>query len=79
VRFDPNGNGGTRLDIQLCYVPVAGALGHAVAKVFGADPKSEMDADLMCMKTLIETGRRPHDAARPLPGRGDSMRAVAVQ
>jgi hypothetical protein len=38
-----------------------------------------MDADLMCMKTLIETGRRPHDAARPLPGRGDSMRAVAVR
>jgi uncharacterized membrane protein len=79
VRFDPNGNGGTRLDIQLCYVPVAGALGHAVAKVFGADPKNEMDADLMRMKSMIETGHRPHDAARPLPGRGDSMRAVAVQ
>jgi len=65
VRFCENGNGGTRVDIQLCYVPPAGAIGHAVARVFGADPKSEMDADLMRMKTLIETGHRPHDAARP--------------
>ncbi|MGQ0547505.1 MAG: hypothetical protein ACT4P3_19600 [Betaproteobacteria bacterium] len=46
------------------YVPPAGALGHAVAALFGADPKSEMDADLMRMKTMLETGRPPHDAAR---------------
>lgn len=65
VRFDANGNGGTRLDIQLCYVPPAGAIGHAIAKVFGADPKSEMDADLMRVKTMIETGPTPHDAAQP--------------
>jgi len=65
VRFATNGNGGTRVDIQLCYIPLAGAIGHAVAKAFGADPKSEMDADLMRMKTMIETGHRPHDAARP--------------
>ena len=64
VRFGANGNGGTRVDIQLWYVPLAGAVGHAVAKVFGTDPKSEMDADLMRMKTMIETGHRPHDAAR---------------
>lgn len=68
VRFDPNGHGGTRVDIQLWYVPLAGAVGHAVARVFGTDPKSEMDADLMRMKTMIETGHRPHDAARPPAG-----------
>jgi hypothetical protein len=38
-----------------------------VATLFGADPKAEMDADLLRMKTMIETGRRPHDAARPAP------------
>jgi hypothetical protein len=32
--------------------------------LFGADPKSEMDADLMRMKSFIETGRVPHDAAK---------------
>jgi hypothetical protein len=26
-----------------------------------------MDADLLRMKSMIETGRAPHDAARPLP------------
>ncbi len=67
VRFEPNGAGGTRVTVRLRYVPPGGAFGHAVATVFGADPKSEMDADLMRMKSMIETGRAPHDAARPLP------------
>jgi len=66
VRFEPSG-AGTRVTVQLRYVPPGGAFGHAVASLFGADPKSEMDADLMRMKSMIETGRAPHDAARPLP------------
>ena len=65
VRFEPTGNGGTRINVCMCYQPPAGALGHALASLFGADPKSEMDADLMRMKSMIETGRRPHDAAQP--------------
>jgi uncharacterized membrane protein len=65
VRFASNGDNGTRLSIELCYLPPAGAFGHAVASIFGADPKSEMDADLMRMKSMIETGHAPHDAARP--------------
>jgi hypothetical protein len=35
--------------------------------MFGADPKSEMDADLLRMKSMIETGHPPHDAAKPVP------------
>ncbi len=66
VRFEENGGGGTRVTVKMSYVPPAGAFGHAVAAMFGADPKTEMDADLMRMKTMIETGRAPHDAARPL-------------
>ena len=66
VRFQPNG-AGTRLTVQLRYVPPGGAFGHAIATLFGADPKSEMDADLLRMKSMIETGRPPHDAARSLP------------
>ena len=66
VRFEPNG-GGTRVTVHLRYVPPGGAFGHAVATLFGADPKSEMDADLLRMKSMIETGHAPHDAARPLP------------
>jgi uncharacterized membrane protein len=64
VRFEANGNGGTRVSVELTYIPPAGAFGHAVASMFGADPKSEMDADLLRMKTMIETGHPPHDAAQ---------------
>ena len=66
VRFERNGGGGTRVTVHLRYLPPGGAFGHAVATIFGADPKSEMDADLLRMKSMIETGRPPHDAARPL-------------
>lgn len=51
--------------VRMSYNPPAGALGHGVAFLFGADPKSEMDADLARMKTLIETGVPPRDAAQP--------------
>jgi uncharacterized membrane protein len=67
VRFQPNGNGGTRVTVRLCYLPPGGAFGHAVASIFGADPKAEMDADLLRLKTVIETGRAPHGAAHPTP------------
>jgi len=50
----------------MSYNPVAGGLGHAVAALFGADPKGEMDADLVRMKSMIETGVPPHDAARKI-------------
>jgi uncharacterized membrane protein len=66
VRFEPSG-GGTRVTVQLRHVPPGGAFGHAVASLFGADPRGELDADLMRMKSMIETGGAAHDAARPLP------------
>jgi uncharacterized membrane protein/osmotically-inducible protein OsmY len=64
VRFEPNPDGSTRVEVRMTYNPVAGALGHTVASLFGADPKSEMDADLMRMKSMIETGVPAHDAVR---------------
>lgn len=63
VRFQPNADGGTRVDVKMSYLPPAGAAGHIVARLFGADPKSELTADLLRMKTFIETGHQPHDAA----------------
>jgi uncharacterized membrane protein len=66
VRFDPVADGRTRVQIRMSYNPQAGWLGHGIAAAFGVDPKSSMDEDLVRMKTLIETGRAPHDAARPI-------------
>jgi uncharacterized membrane protein len=57
VRFDDNGNGGTRVGIRMCYRPPAGVIGHYIAAMFGADPKSEMDDDMVRLKSLIEVGK----------------------
>jgi uncharacterized membrane protein len=67
VRFEPNEHGGTRIDVKMSYLPPAGAAGHVVAKLFGADPRNEMIADLMRMKSFIETGHQPRDAAERKP------------
>lgn len=64
VNFQQNIDGTTQVNVHLSYNPPAGALGHAVATIFGADPKTEMDEDLLRMKTLLETGEAPHDAAQ---------------
>jgi uncharacterized membrane protein len=58
MRLEPYRDG-TRLHVHMSYCPPAGALGHAVAKLFGADPKSEMDEDLMRLKSVLEAGNTP--------------------
>lgn len=74
VLFEPNDDGTTEVTVRISYNPPAGAIGHAVAKAFGADPKSEMDQDLMRMKSLLETGQIPHDAAqKPYSGGSDRV------
>jgi uncharacterized membrane protein len=65
IQFQENPDGSTKVDIRLSYNPPGGALGHMVATMFGSDPKSEMDADLLRLKTTLEKGRLPHDAAQP--------------
>lgn len=64
IRFDQNEDHTTRVEVRLSYNPPGGAMGHAVASLLGADPKSQMDQDLLRVKTLIETGNPPHDAAQ---------------
>jgi uncharacterized membrane protein len=65
IHFESNPDNSTRVHVRLSYRPPAGAAGHVIAKLFGADPKQQMDADLLRMKTFIETGIPPHDAAQP--------------
>jgi uncharacterized membrane protein len=38
-------------------------VGHVVAKLFGADPKSEMDEDFLRLKSTLESGRATSDAS----------------
>jgi uncharacterized membrane protein len=65
IRLVPTDQGTTRLDIQMSYNPVLGAAGHAIATLFRKDPKRQLDDDLARLKTTIETGIPPHDAASP--------------
>ncbi|HEX6269895.1 MAG TPA: SRPBCC family protein [Anaerolineales bacterium] len=63
VRFDENRDGSTRVSVQMSYVPPAGALGHAVAQLFGVDPRQAMHEDLMRLKSLLEEGETSTDKA----------------
>jgi uncharacterized membrane protein len=64
IRFLPAADGATTVDIRMSYNPPAGAVGHTVAALLGRDPKHQMDDDLARLKTTIETGIPPHDAAQ---------------
>jgi uncharacterized membrane protein len=57
VRFDANANGGTRVSIRMGYKPPAGMVGHYILSLFGADPRSEIDEDMVRLKSLIELGK----------------------
>jgi uncharacterized membrane protein len=56
VRFNENRDGGTRVSVQLDYLPPAGELGHVVAQLFGVDPRQAMNEDLVRLKSLLEEG-----------------------
>ena len=56
VRFDRQGRG-TRLQVQMSYNPPAGALGHELLKLLGADPRRQMHDDLLRFKALLERGK----------------------
>lgn len=64
VRFHSTEEGGTQVSVSMAYTPPAGIAGHAVAALFGKDPKSEMDADLRRMKALLEEGETTTGAHR---------------
>ncbi len=56
VRFSPTLTG-TRVDVRICYMPPAGALGKVIAELFGDDPDRRLDEDLLRVKALLETNR----------------------
>lgn len=63
VRFEENWDGGTRVTVQMTYMPPAGVVGHKVAELFGVDPRQAMQDDLMRLKALLEVNRMTTDEA----------------
>jgi uncharacterized membrane protein len=39
------------------YNPPAGAIGHGLSVLLGADPRRAMDKDLVRLKSLLENGK----------------------
>jgi uncharacterized membrane protein len=77
VRFlDAPGGRGTEVRVELRYDPPAGAIGAAIAKLFGAEPGQEIAGDLRRFKQVIETGEVLHSDASihkgPHPARPDA-------
>jgi uncharacterized membrane protein len=57
VRFvsAPDGRG-TEVKVVIDYIPPAGRVGAAIAKMFGADPETEICRDLRRLKEAMEAG-----------------------
>lgn len=66
VRFE-SVDGATRVDVFMTYNPPGGVAGHAIAALFGADPKSAMDDDLLKLKSLLEQGGGMSGSEFPRP------------
>lgn len=73
VVFTSEGDGKTRVHLDLSYDPPAGVVGHGVASLFGSDMKRAMDKDLVRLKSLLETGKTTAH------GREVSLRDVLVR
>lgn len=54
VQFESLPGGGTRVHVALSYRPPAGALGAAVAKLFGEEPSQQIAEDLQNFKATFE-------------------------
>ena len=56
VRFVPVGGDKTLFRVSMQYLPPAGAVGTAVAKLLGEDPEEQIKSDLRRFKHLLESG-----------------------
>lgn len=62
------GDRGTIIRVSMQYLPPAGVLGVAVAKLFGEEPELQLRSDLRRLKQILETGETPTTAGQPFGG-----------
>jgi uncharacterized membrane protein len=76
VRFEPAAGGrGTVVRVVFDYAPPAGALGAAVAKLFGEEPSQQVEGDLRRFKNIMEAGEIPTTTGQP-EGKRSAIGAV---
>ena len=66
VRFLPGPGGqGTEVRVVIDYIPPAGRVGFAVAKLFGREPRQQVEEDLRRFQQLMEAGEIPTTEGQP--------------
>lgn len=70
VRFErAPGERGTIVSVSLNYLPPAGALGAAIAKLLGEEPETQIKEDLRRLKQILEAGEVATTEGQPTGGR----------
>ena len=57
VHFEPAGENGTNVRVNLKYDPPGGKLGSLVARLFGENPQQQIEEDLARFKEIMEDGQ----------------------
>lgn len=66
VQFKPApGDRGTEVKVVTAYNPPAGAIGDAIATLFGENPKQQIGDDLARFKMLVEAGEIATNDGQP--------------
>ena len=63
VHFKPSGDNSTDVHVELQYLPPAGKLGAAFAKLMGTDPANHVKEDLKRLKRELEKTDRVQEAS----------------
>ena len=63
VHFKPSGDNSTDVHVELQYLPPAGKLGAAFAKLMGTDPANHVKEDLKRLKRELEKKDRVQEAS----------------
>lgn len=75
AHFEPAPPGqGTKVTVQIEYVPPLGKLGSAIAKLYGEEPELQVEDDLNRFKALMETGEIPTIEGQPAGGKQNKRR-----
>jgi uncharacterized membrane protein len=69
VRFIDAGDRGTTVKVAMEYLPPAGRIGLAIAKLFQSAPDQEIRHDLRRFKQLMESGEIPTTRGQPRGGK----------
>jgi uncharacterized membrane protein len=73
MRLEEAASRGTIARISLQYLPPAGAVGTAIAKLLGKDPELEVRRDLRRLRQILDSGRR-----RFAPGKSEESGTAEV-